>query len=123
MIDITKIKDKVLARDFKLTKDEFDEVSIVYSQVTKLAGKQRVLAKSCNSCLNMAYTVIGNYIKYYHQEQPKPKAIIEVVEVGVMGNLTYKQLIEKAKKLGITVPKNVKKSKLIELIDASNTNI
>jgi hypothetical protein len=117
MIDITKIKDKVLARDFKLTKDEFEEVSIVYSEVTKLAGKQRVLAKSCNSCLNMAYTVIGNYIKYHHhQEQPKPKAIIEVVEVGVMGNLTYKQLIEKAKRLGITVPKNVKKSKLIELI-------
>jgi hypothetical protein len=123
MIDVHKIKDKVLARDYKLTKEELDEVSIVYSEVTKIAGKQRVLDKSCNSCLNMAYTIIGNYIKFHLNEEPKPKAVIEVVEVGVMGELTYKQLIDKAKKLELKVPNNVSKKDLIKLIDASNKNI
>jgi hypothetical protein len=53
----------------------------------------------------MAFTIIGNYIKFHLQEEPKPKAVIEVVEVGVMGELTYKQLIDKAKKLELKVPK------------------
>lgn len=115
MIDISKIKD--IVNQTKYSKEDLQEISIIYTEVTALSGKARALNIGCSSCVGTAIKIIKNYLNFYHVE-PKEKATITKINVQVddLNDLTYKELLEQAKNKGIDIPRNISKVKLIDLL-------
>jgi len=111
-MDIEAIKQKVLANNFKVTAAEKIILSECYYEITKLAGRSRVLNLGCDSCMLTALKVIGNYIKFHYEEPTIAKAIVEVVSV----EKTYIQLVKECKDRDIKIPNNAKKHQLINLL-------
>jgi hypothetical protein len=118
---IEVIKAKVLAKDYKLSKQEELHVIDVYAEITKIStGKPKVLNVCCGNLIT-GYKIIGNYINFHMQpESKKPEIEIKRVEDKksfVFGNKNYKQLLKEAKDKGIKVPNNIEKDDLLILLN------
>jgi hypothetical protein len=115
-MDIEKIKDKVIKNNFQLTKEEKILVSEAYYEISKLAGKARVLNLGCASCFITAYTIIQNYIKYHYQEPTTPNAEVEIVSVNYK-DMTYKDIQQLLTNRGIIFKGNTSRKELLKLIE------
>ncbi len=116
MIEITKIKE--IIKQTKFSKADIKEIGLVYSDVTALAGKRRVLNEGCGSCVQAAVRIINNYINFHHSE---PMPIIKEAKISViiddLSDLTYQELISQAKSRNIAYKRNISKSNLIQLLN------
>lgn len=78
-------KESLNAIRFKIVNDQTDfnkqevlHLTVVYSYITKYAGKERVLNMSCQSCLITAMNITKNYIKYHEDIDVQLTNIVRV---------------------------------------------
>ena len=118
-MEIEKIKDKVMKNNFQLTTEEKTLVSEAYYEISKLAGKGRVLNIGCSSCFITAFTIIQNYIKYHYQEPTTPNAEVEIVSVKKEDykDMTYKDIQQLLTNRGIIFKGNISRKELLKLIE------
>jgi len=66
------LREKVLAKDYKMSDRERVELDAVYFMITSKFGKGRKVPKCpSNSCLEMPYKILFNWMTYYEPELPK----------------------------------------------------
>lgn len=78
-------KDSLNAIRFKIVNDQTDfdkqevrHLQVVYTYITKYAGKERVLNLSCQSCLITAMNITKNYIKYHEDIDVQLKNVVRI---------------------------------------------
>lgn len=86
-------KDSLNAIRFKIVNDQTDfnkqevlHLQVVYTYITKYAGKERVLNLSCQSCLITAMNITKNYIKYHEDIDVQLKNVVKVKRFELVGD-------------------------------------
>lgn len=117
---LNQIREKVSKKEYDFRSQELLHLEEAYYELNMAVfKKKKVLDKSCSSCVITAVNQLYNYITYHEVEAVKPEkqaSVVRVETIGVMGNLTRKQMIEECKKRNITIPRNATVSQLKELL-------
>ncbi len=78
-------RDSLNAIRFKIVNDQTDfnkqevlHLAVVYSYITKYAGKQRVLKLDCQGCLVSAMNITKNYINYHEQIDVQLQNVVRI---------------------------------------------
>jgi hypothetical protein len=71
---------------------------------------RKAITWGCGSCVNTALKVLYNYINFYEPKQTMQPKVIE------LESMERSELLELATVKGLVFPKNIKTTKLIELL-------
>lgn len=117
---LNQIREKVAKKEYDFRGKELLHLEEAYHELNlHFFLKKKVLDKSCSSCIITAVNQLYNYITYHEVEGVKRENkadIVRVEAIGVIGNLTRKQLIEECKNRNIAIPRNATVAKLKELL-------
>lgn len=102
------IRFKIEHNQTDFNKQEVLHLGVVYSYVSRYAGKERILKTDCQGCLLTAMNVVSNYIKFYEQIDNTLNNVISVINKEVP-----KQEVRKGRREDI----------IVELSEKENPNI
>lgn len=123
------IRPKIEKQDVKWSKDELDNLELVYVALINFStGKDVVLDRTCSACINRASKIVYNYIKYHErQEKFKPaKAVITepgTQFVGTMGSGKFDGRVAKLNAIGFSINDQKSTFEKSEEVNDLNLNV
>ena len=105
---------------FDLSKENKIHAQVLFDEANRRSGKWllKTIDWNCSNCVSVAKLTVFNMMNVLATEmKPEPKLKSVADKMVVNDEPTHKDLVEKAKSMGIKIKGNISKANLIKLIE------